>query len=97
MKFYGAGVGSSVKEIHHAMSAGMEYKKLDLMKKYPSTDLIVQDIQPFFYYIEKFSDYLEQLKILDRMTKKDFSMSMNKDSTELFIDRKLKTFKEATE
>lgn len=51
MKFYGAGVASSVKETQNAMNCKKLYK-LDLQKEYPPVDFVVQDVQPFYYYID---------------------------------------------
>ena len=52
MKFYGAGVASSVNEIENAMSnKDLRLLRLDIDK--PPLDFVVQGIQPFFYYIER--------------------------------------------
>ncbi len=63
MKFYGAGVASSVKEMENFIS-NKNYRKLDLTKSFPPTEYVIQDLQPFFYYIEAFEEYKEQLELL---------------------------------
>ena len=63
MKFYGAGVASSVSEIDNFLKC-KDMRKLDLRKSYPPTKFVVQDVQPFYYYIEEFEEYLEQLEIM---------------------------------
>jgi phenylalanine-4-hydroxylase len=53
MKFYGGGVASSVKEIKNAIS-NKDLRPLRLQQERPPTEFIIEDIQPFFYYIERF-------------------------------------------
>lgn len=52
MKFYGGGIASSAKEIENAMSCA-DLRPLRLYDERPPVDFIVEDIQPFFYYIER--------------------------------------------
>ena len=52
MKFYGGGIASSVKEIKHAMSC-KDLRPLKLYEERPPVDFIIEDVQPFYYYIER--------------------------------------------
>lgn len=94
MKFYGAGIASSVSEIEYCMTKNPEVRKLDLTKAYPTTNIDIQDIQKYYYYIDRFSDFLGQLKGIEQLTKKNFSLCINKDATEIFVDKQLKVFEE---
>lgn len=55
MKFFGGGIPSSLEELKNVKECG-NYKKLDLSKEFPMEKLEVNNLQSFFYYIEKFSD-----------------------------------------
>lgn len=52
MKFYGAGVASSAKEIENAITCN-DLRPLQLHRERPPVDFIVEDIQPFYYYIDR--------------------------------------------
>jgi phenylalanine-4-hydroxylase len=52
MKFYGGGIASSVDEINNAMSC-KDLRPLRLYEERPPVDFIIEDVQPFFYYIER--------------------------------------------
>lgn len=54
MKFYGGGIASSAKEIENAMTCA-DLRPLRLYEKNLTTDLVIDDIQPFFYYIERWA------------------------------------------
>ena len=58
MKFYGGGIASSVVEIENVINAKNLYY-LDFIKERPPVDLIIEDVQPFFYYIERFVEILK--------------------------------------
>lgn len=89
MKFYGGGIASSVKEIEHCVTTD-KLRKLDLSKEYPDTQLIAQDIQPFYYYIERFEECLEQLNAFESQIKKPFKYRFDEKVETLFIDRRIR-------
>lgn len=90
MKFYGAGVASSLDEMQNYLKSDKIYK-LDLNKEYPLVDFVVQDVQPFYYYIEKFDEYLHQLNLLSNQTKKLFDYNFDENSEHMYIDRRIRT------
>ncbi len=94
MKFYGAGVASSVDEINNFLQS-KDIRTLDLQKEYPPVDFVVQDVQPFYYYINRFDEYLEHLKQLGNQMNKIFKYTIDKDSKSLFVDRKIQVFDES--
>lgn len=91
MKFYGAGVASSKKEIENYLNSNKIYK-LDLEKEHPPVDFVIQDVQPFYYYIEEFKDYLDQLELLSQATRKKFNFNFDEKSENMFIDRRIRVF-----
>ena len=90
MKFYGAGVASSYDEIQNFKTCDKIYK-LDLEKEHPPTDIIVQDLQPY-YYIERFEDCLEQLQLLGTQMRKKFNYNFDAESKNMFIDRRITVY-----
>ena len=95
-KFYGAGIASSVKEMKNFLKCE-DIRKLDIEKSYPPTEYVVQDVQPFYYYIEEFEEYFVQLERMAEKYKKPFKYCFDKNSEFLYIDRKLETFPEEIE
>ena len=93
MKFYGAGVASSLDEIENYLNCDKIYK-LDLEKDYPPVDFVVQDVQPFYYYIEKFDEYRDQLSLLDSQINKLFKYNFDRKSEHMHIDRRIRVYKE---
>ena len=61
MKFYGAGVASSLGEMDNFLKCETIYK-LDLETEYPPVEFVVQDVQPFYYYIETFFNLFYKFK-----------------------------------
>lgn len=92
-KFYGAGIASSVKEMKNFLKCE-DLRKLNVAKSYPPTEYVVQDVQPFYYYIEEFEEYLNQLENMSEKYKKPFKYCFDKNSEFLYIDRQLETFPE---
>lgn len=93
MKFYGAGIGGGLGEVKHFVEC-KDFRKLDIESEFPPTQYVIQDVQPFYMYIEEFGEYLQQLRKLSNKFAKPFKFAMNRDSTELFIDRKIETYPE---
>ena len=91
MKFYGAGVASSLDELKNFQNTDKIYK-LDLEKEHPPLDFVVQDVQPFYYYIDRFEDYLEQLNLLGTQMRKKFNYNFDSESKNMFIDRRIRVF-----
>jgi len=96
MKFYGSGIASSVDEIHNFLNS-KDVRPLDLQKEYPPVDFVVQDVQPFYYSISRFDEYLEQLRLLSMQMNRIFKYNMDKDSKFLFVDRKIEVMSEKHE
>ena len=93
MKFYGAGVASSVNEIKNAMSNDdLRLLRLDIDK--PPLDFVVEGIQPFFYYIESFSSLFDQLNHLRDETKKPFKFNIDPNSLRIEVDRRINLIKQ---
>lgn len=93
MKFYGAGVASSVNEIKNAMSSNdLRLLRLDIEK--PPLDFVVEGIQPFFYYIESFSSLFDQLNHLREETKKPFKFNIDPNSLRIEVDRRINLIKQ---
>lgn len=93
MKIYGGGIGSSSDEIHNALT-NKDIRHLNIHKEFPPTEFVVTKVQPYFYYTNSQNELLDQLRGLNGVLAKPFKYAMNKDSTELYIDRKLETFAE---
>lgn len=91
MKFFGAGLAGSVDEIANFRNC-RDFRKLDVSVAMPPPDFVVQDMQPFFYFIDKYSDYIEQMLTFAKTVKKPFEIVPNEDSTRMLIDQKLITF-----
>lgn len=91
MKFYGAGVASSLDEMENYLKCDKIYK-LDLAREYPPVDFVVQDVQPFYYYIDRFEEYLNQLTLLANQTNKLFNYNFDAKSEHMYIDRKIKVY-----
>lgn len=93
MKFYGAGVASSVSEIENFKKIN-NFLLLDLRKQFPDQEVLIEDLQKSYYYIESFDDFLEQLMLLTSTIKKPFKYSFDQKSENIFLDRALETFDE---
>ena len=93
MKYYGAGLSGGYGEILNFLN-NPKLRKLDVEKHFTPTDIILHDVQPYYYYIESFPELLDQLRALSNKLSKAFKYTMNNDSTELFIDRKIETYPE---
>ncbi len=66
MKFYGAGVASSIAEIENIQNV-KDLRLLDLWKEYPDHHgVLVSDLQKFYYYIEDFDNLKDQLDYLSK-------------------------------
>ena len=57
MKFYGGGVASSVSEIENFLVC-KDMRQLNIQKELPPVNFIIENIQPFFYYIERSFTFL---------------------------------------
>jgi phenylalanine-4-hydroxylase len=93
MKFYGAGIGGGMGEIENFLKC-KDFRRLQIDSEFPPTSFVIQDVQPFYMYIEAFDEYLQELRRLSTKLAKPFKYAMNRDSTELFIDRKIQTYPE---
>lgn len=91
MKFFGAGLAGSVDEINNFRSC-RDFRKLDVSVSMPPIELIVQDVQPFFYFIDRYSDYIEQMLIFAKSIKKPFTVAPNEESTIMFVNMNVTTF-----
>ena len=58
----------------------------------PPIELIVQDVQPFFYFIDRYSDYIEQMLIFAKSITKPFTVAPNEESTIMFVNMNVTTF-----
>ena len=73
-KFYGGGIASSAKEIDNMLNCE-HLRKLDLINDMINPDsIIVQDVQPFFYWANNFREVVEQLDEFGRMMGKPFNV-----------------------
>ena len=71
-KFYGGGIASSFKEIEN-MNNCTDMRKLDLVNDNVVPDsVVVQDVQPHFYYANNFREVVDQLDEFGRMMGKPF-------------------------
>jgi len=59
-KFYGAGIASSFKEIDNMLIC-KDFRKLDLVNNLMNPDkIIVQDVQPLYYWTKTFGEVIDQ-------------------------------------
>lgn len=93
MKFYGSGLAGGLAEIDNFLKC-KDLRKLDISKHFPPTEFVIQDVQPFYYYIDDFSELLKHLRLLSTKFAKPFKYTMNSDSTAMYIDRTIETYPE---
>ena len=94
IKVYGAGPAGSVAEFNHVKEILNDpqdrLRPLDISNQKLPQDIIIQDVQPFFYVAESFDDFMRQLDVYASTFKKPFNLHYKASTNSYDIDRSIR-------